>query len=1512
MSPEHETTHTNQIDTSGGAVVDGHVNTGSGDFVGHDKIIHGDEVRGDKVLGDKITYTEEAAYSVYGLTNPYLGLRAFRYEDRAIYAGREQLAEETVQRLTAPGAQQTLLFITGASGSGKSSFAQAALIPLIESHYAAYQKTVRHAVFRPSSQPMVLLVDALQKLHPDLTAETLATNTPKDQINLLLIDQFEELFIQSAASQRAPFCDFLSNLPSFATNRTHIFITLRVDYLDELFAIQPLWAIAKEGVELRTMRADDLRNAIQKPLQVHHPQQRFAPELLDRLVQDAGADAALLPLLQVTLAELWKTGKLVLSSYHSLTDAIRQRAETVYAFGDHVNADPKTRRPADDQKELLSILLDLINVSADGTDRRDVRQRRTRQELEQGSPHRPRLIEELVNARLLAAANETRNGADVEVIDIIHESLIDNWDRLRNAIEEQRQQLQRRARFKLWMGEWLRNGRQDGYLLLTDMQLAEARVLVEGWDIEVRSAEAKEFYQRSVDHREAEREKELQRVKELADAQRRRAQTFRWALIVASVLLMLIGATAWYARNRQIDADKKATEARVAQSNAEQAGRIALSRQLAAQSANELGKNNYELAILLAIESGKVTDTFESFSAIRAAISNPWHSRFVLYSYMEVEDYRWDDNLATWNQDESKILMGSKDGVALIWDASTGRELIKFEGHTSSVTQATWSQDESKILTASWDGTARIWNATTGKELVKFDSHSADVNIAMWSQDESQALTVGFDHIVRVWNTESGKELIKLEGHTGGISQANWNQNENKILTASWDKTVRIWDAINGIELVKFEGQIDRDQQAIWSQDEKKVVSLIDNKTACIWDAASGIVLVKFSGHSAAINHVTWSQDESKILTSSDDKTVRLWDATTGKELVKFEGHTDRVWQATWSQDESKILTNGNDRTVRIWDAQNSFGQGKELIKLDGHTNSVNQAAWNQDESKILTVSSDKTMRIWDAATGKELLKLKGHVPGMGQSVINQATWSQDESKILTSGADGTVRIWDTTSGWEQFNLERQTNYVTWSQDESKILTRDNDNKVHIWDAASGKELVRFEGHTDSVWQVTWSQNESELLTSSTDGTVRIWNAINGQELVKLEDHMGSILHVTWSQNETKILTISNDKIVRIWKVDEISGRHPEMIKFEGHTNYVSQATWNRDESKILTTSHDGTARIWDATNGEELVRLNGHKDKLWSATWNQDENKILTSEADDGTARIWDAVSGKELLKFEGVYNAIWNQDESKILTSRWNKAIRIFSTETGEELVKLEGYRNNTWEGIIWSRDQSKILAIIDNNIVCIWNASTGTELLKFEGHTDTIYRAIWNHDESKILTGSWDGTVRIWDATTSKELSKFEVPDEIVRWVGWNQDESKILTTSVDGTARIWYVHMADLLVAACTWVPRNFTWSEWQAYMADDYRPTCPNAPTPPDAITAIQEEARQQIQAGQVVSATQRLDQLNGWLQVNGQFKNYGVAVPTFVAEVAATATAEAMPSPAVTPEWKDEVDASRR
>jgi len=61
--------------------------------------------------------------------------------------------------------------------------------------------------------------------------------------------------------------------------------------------------------------------------------------------------------------------------------------------------------------------------------------------------------------------------------------------------------------------------------------------------------------------------------------------------------------------------------------------------------------------------------------------------------------------------DGQRIVTASMDKTARVWDAETGQELRKFEGHTKTVTCVAFSPDGKRIATASVDKTARVWDA---------------------------------------------------------------------------------------------------------------------------------------------------------------------------------------------------------------------------------------------------------------------------------------------------------------------------------------------------------------------------------------------------------------------------------------------------------------------------------------------------------------------------------------------------------------------------------------------------------------------------------------------------------------------------------------------------------------------------------------------------------------------------------------------------------------------------------
>jgi WD40 repeat protein len=63
----------------------------------------------------------------------------------------------------------------------------------------------------------------------------------------------------------------------------------------------------------------------------------------------------------------------------------------------------------------------------------------------------------------------------------------------------------------------------------------------------------------------------------------------------------------------------------------------------------------------------------------------------------------------TFSPDGKRVVTGSSDGTARIWDAATGQPLAVLIGHDGSVRAAAFSPDGRRIVTASEDKTARIW-----------------------------------------------------------------------------------------------------------------------------------------------------------------------------------------------------------------------------------------------------------------------------------------------------------------------------------------------------------------------------------------------------------------------------------------------------------------------------------------------------------------------------------------------------------------------------------------------------------------------------------------------------------------------------------------------------------------------------------------------------------------------------------------------------------------------------------
>jgi len=1396
----------------------------------------------------------EEVYNVSGLENPYLGLAAFTYENYARFAGRETEIDQAIKIITESDARFPLLLITGASGSGKSSFAHAGLMPKLEEYRQINNvNKPKWATIRPSSNPVERLEDALDRLQIDTTQ--LPIENPNkhraEQISVLIIDQFEESFNQSKEEDRAKFFNILVRLYRCPEFQLYLIIIMRSDYLPEFSEIAGLHKIYRyASISLRVMTKEGLAKAIQQPAIALHrdKEKRFQQELLNRLIDDASEDPTYLPLLQVTLEELWRKGHLVGRSYRSLTDAIHDRADLVLnnrqddrGITDHNTLNYSSVRSKDEKEAITKIFLSLVNVSSDNGVERLVRNPRPYLSLVEMGDENERLIQELVKTRLLSItftdvpAPDNDNGSVGEqMVDVIHESLFSNWPYLGDAIKSEQKLLQRRHNFDQQLNKWIEYEKSKDRLL-AGTELDEAQVLHDQDDVSLRNRNAKNFFDQSISERD--------RIK-----RRNRSITIGvlGALLTLLTVASIFGLLAYSQtetltiQNQQLNErndtiEKQSTQVALERNNAvslqktaewneslavearataQAESAIARSRQLASQAINEVRSDNFELAILLAIESEKEAKTQESSNAIDSSLNLDWRT-IVFYGHEgEVLD-------AIWSPDESKILTISSDKTIRVWNARTGKQLTILEGHQGRLVKVLWSKDGTKVVSLGTDLTPRIWDIATGDEIATLVGHTARINDIIWNKNETQIITVSSDKSVRIWNATSGIQLLELLDHEGHVISARWSPDESQILTASTDETAKIWRSDNGQQILELTGHTNRIEHALWNKEGTIVLTASADKTARVWDANSGQVLALLEGHTSEVTQASWNADETRILTVSEDKTARIWDTQTGNKLISLSGHTDGIIQAKWSHDETKVLTASKDKTVRIWDTQT----GNELISLSGHTDRILQAKWSHDGSRVLTASEDNTARIWDARSGEELSTLVAH-----KANVLHSSWNQDETQVLTTSSDRTARIWLQNELQEFTMLPIDGGKIfqaIWSKDGSQVLTTDDKNTVNILDSISGEVLFSFIGHEGRVIEAIWSVDESKILTYSFDNTARIWDVNAEQQVATLIGHEEQILGALWSKSETKVITFSEDKIALIW--DTSTGH--ELTSLVGHKGHIRYAVWNHDESQVLTVSDDKSARVWDANTGDELLLLNDHTEQIYpSAIWNKDESRILTS-SQDGTAMIWDSSTGEKLVSFTGheddIYKAVWNQDESRVLTNSQDGTARIWDSETGRELVKFSGDQTNVYS-ILWNQDESKVLTSSQDGTARIWDSETGQELIAFEGHEDSILYATWNQDESNILTSSQDGTVRIWDSKTGQEINVLTGHQGDIT-ANWNPNESRILTFSQDNTARIWYV-------SPCSKASRNFTKDEWHSFMDNfAYRTTCNNAPIPPNVV-----------------------------------------------------------------------------
>ena len=1195
----------------------------------------------------------------YDARSPFRGLESFRPEDCEFFFGRNALTQKLVAKIQS----HSFLAVLGASGSGKSSLVMAGLIPSL---------TLEYVIFRPGIDPLSLFESVEEK-------------------KLIVIDQFEELFtLTRDESTRKKFIGQLLRI----AEQNKVVVTLRSDFLGDVAVYQVLKEEIQNHLEIvPPMNMDELRHAMEG--QVDQVGLRFEADLSQQILDDVEGEPGAMPLLEHALWELWnrRHGRWLRASeyraFGGVKQAITSTAEKV--FSEYTNAE---------QEKIRDIFLRLTRL--DNSDEgRDTRRRVLLNDLipsgrDTDSASITLLLDKLANARLIV---KTVIEDKIE-IEVAHEALIRHWERLRNWLNEDRNNLRLRDEISDDARRWASAGRDQSLLNHRGPRLALAQTMSINPRYQLNTTE-QDYLKSCVAFGERE---------QAAATSRRRNTVFGVSVTLILIIGILVG-WGWTSTNSsQVNAllaNKNATAAVQNAQLARQAATIAAEKvdiantaqaiAITAQSNEQIAKNaqataeysaayadsgalsalaisnqntNYTLSMLFGIESFGILQHYNLTHGKEPDILLPLLEN-TIPSLQEAKPELGEIHQVLFSPNGGLLATAGNSGI-MVRDTSDLHSIKDVKRLTNkAVNTIAFNQDGSIFAAGGPDGTVTIWDATTIAQIGTIPGNGNITSLA-WSPD-GKILAVAISGKIVLWRVNGKTDYQRIKSISDGpitlVAFRPTNQS-NVLVSGRSDGYFRFWDLAD-----PYEPKATNTRNIYFVS--SNAIAFSGKYLALGW--GNGVIQVYDCSDPQnlyGLNTIQTNLELESVAISADAQTIaiggkngliHLYDILdiNNPQLIKsLTSHTEQVYSIAFHPKSHYMVSGGKDKATVFWDV--SPNPISPLLRSIPFLGNVGTVAYSPQKNILAVSDADKKTHLWDMSDFSNPKELPYFYT---KEVVRNMVFNPNGTRILTFDNYNFVSVWDTTN----FDTH-PSNLFEFDVDFVPFLAFGND-LVFVNQGIKGVMDISSEARVKSRGLPPGSNicTNNVATTMSVDGSLlalgdcdlNIWDITDRTQPQLLANNLGlssNIESIAISSDKKLLATGHLDNKILFWDISQPKLPHLLYSIGVGHTRSISSLAFSPDGKTLASGSVDKNIILWGISNlnkkPELRATLAGHTVPIF---------RQALYFSSDGLSLV--SASSKEVI--------VWNLDPKYWLEKACKLAGRNFTQSEWAQYLPGQSYR-------------------------------------------------------------------------------------------------------------------------------------------------------------------------------------------------------------------------------------------